>query len=186
MIQSLHTTGWDDYELVDTGNSKRLERFGTVFVVRPEASAMWEPKDPNHNGWRKPDAVFVDGEWTFTSQRLGDGWNINWGGINLHVKPTRFRHLGIFPEQELQWQWLDSIIRQAEQPVRVLNLFGYTGVASLVAARAGADVCHVDASKPSVYYASEQAKRNDLEQSVRWIVDDVRKFLQREIRRGNQ
>lgn len=181
-MQDLFTSGWSDYELIDTGDGKRLERFGKFFVVRPEPSALWKKSDQPE--WNTADAVF-DKEWKINNPALRESFEVNWNGLFFSLKLGTFRHTGMFPEQEPQWKLIQELCK-AKPGMRVLNLFGYTGVASIVAAAAGASVCHVDASKVSVYLASDNAKRNGVESKIRWIVDDVLKFLQREVRRGNQ
>ena len=176
------TQSWLDYRLIDSGNQERLERFGDKYIVRPEPHALWEPENPNHVGWIKPDASFREG-WNFIDTSMEDGFIISWDSLRIKIRPTTFRHLGLFPEQETQWKQLEEWVKGLPKGARVLNLFAYTGVMSLAAARAGAEVTHVDASKSSVSWANENAKLNNLN-SIRWIVEDVRKFVEREVRRG--
>lgn len=175
------------YELIDTGNGLRLERFGQHTVVRPDPNILWKPSNPQHPAWVNPDAHFVDTEkerWRLRKPELANGWEVTFCGAKVLVKPTAFRHVGVFPEQADNWEWLKSKITKAGGKPKVLNLFGYTGVASIVAARAGALVTHVDASKSTVYWASDNAKRSGVSDGIRWIVDDVQKFVAREVRRG--
>jgi len=189
-METLVTKNWQDYSLIDTGDKLRLERFGAFFVVRPDPSALWKATTPSHKGWRDPDARFTGEKgqpWSAKKEFPQAGWEIAWKDVRFLVKPTAFRHMGVFPEQAIHWEWIDQSVRafikeQGRAP-KVLNLFGYTGIASLVAAKAGAEVCHVDASKGTVQWASENAARNKL--SVRWIVDDALKFMHREVRRGS-
>ncbi len=176
------TQDWSDYSLIDTGNHERLERFGDKYFVRPEPHALWEPENPSHAGWVQPDATFRDG-WYFTDTSMEDGFVISWNSLRFKIRPTTFRHLGVFPEQVTQWELVEKWVKESTKGVKVLNLFAYTGIMSLAAANAGAEVTHVDASKSSVTWASENAKLNNLS-SIRWIVEDVRKFVEREVRRG--
>jgi 23S rRNA (cytosine1962-C5)-methyltransferase len=176
------------YELIDTGNGLRLERFGVHTVVRPDPSVLWEPTSPGHPAWINPDMQFDDmleARWRFRKAEFAEGWEVAVAGVKAQIKPTPFRHMGIFPEQEATWQWLTKRIKQHGGKTRVLNLFGYTGLSSIIAAKAGAQVTHVDAAKGTVFWASENARRSGLEnQGIRWIVEDVLKFVQREVRRG--
>lgn len=181
---------WPDYELLDTGNGKRLERFGAHLIVRPDPNILWKPSDPNHQGWQKPDLFYKTDsykkEWGGALELL-QGWKIGYKNAQFIVYPTPFRHLAIFPEQSVNWDWLTILIEKANlgRKPRVLNLFAYTGGASVVAALAGAEVCHVDASKSSTYKAKDNAAASGLQpDAIRWIVDDVTKFMQREVRRG--
>jgi 23S rRNA (cytosine1962-C5)-methyltransferase len=189
-METLITENWSDYSLIDSGNKKRLESIGGIYVVRPEPTALWEPHTPNHKGWLKPHAEFTGDRhqpWNLQGAPA-EGWSLTWNGIKVRVKPTPFKHVGIFPEQAAHWEWIEKAVVQLHKTlgrkVRVLNLFGYTGMASLVAAKAGAEVCHVDAAKNTVQWASENAHANNLE--IRWIVDDALKFLQREQRRNSR
>ena len=182
--------GWEDYELLDTGHGERLERFGSHTVVRPDPNVLWDASEPEHPSWQDPDARYVGtaekSGWQVRDQRLLEGWVIGYGQAKMRVKPTPFRHMGLFPEQAAHWDWLSQTLQGAGGQPKVLNLFAYTGAASVVAALAGAEVCHLDASKGSVYQAKENAKLSGLpETAIRWIVDDALKFMQREVRRGN-
>jgi 23S rRNA (cytosine1962-C5)-methyltransferase len=172
-----------DYQLIDSGEYERLERFGKFYVVRPEPNALWGRTNTNHVGWKSPDARF-EKKWSFSQASLDDGFEISRGNHTFFLKPTSFRHLGIFPEQEPQWESISDFIKHASKPVKLLNLFAYTGVLSVLAAAEGADVTHVDASKSSVVWAAKNAQLNNIT-TVRWIIEDVRKFVEREVRRGS-
>ncbi len=189
-MQILSTPGFADYELLDSGNGRKLERYGVVIVDRPEPQAMWRPR-ATLDVWQKAHARFVGqdeeaGAWT-TSPACPKEWNLRVAEATIECKLTSFRHLGIFPEQLPHWEFMQERLRghQGERP-KLLNLFGYTGVASLLAAAAGADVVHIDASKGAVAWARHnQALSNLSDKPIRWIVEDARKFVQRELRRGN-
>ncbi|MCC7268312.1 MAG: class I SAM-dependent methyltransferase [Caulobacteraceae bacterium] len=185
----MRTRGWDDYALLDSGAGRKLERYGRFRVVRPEPQCLWTPR-LDDGAW-KADAVFDpadeedDGRWRFT-ERPPESWPLAWGEARFLGRFTNFRHLAFFPEQAANWAWLDERVRQAGAP-RVLNLFGYTGVASLVCARAGAQVTHVDASKKAIGWARENAALSDAEAlPIRWICEDARRYVQREARRGSR
>lgn len=187
--ETVRTRAWADYALLDSGDGKKLERYGRYTVVRPEPQCFWSPARPEL--WANPDAVFDPtdedeaGRWRFSGAPL-DRFDLDWGDARFSGRFTPFRHLAFFPEQAGNWEWLDQRLRGLSQP-RFLNLFGYTGVASLVAAAAGAEVTHVDASKKSVAYARENASLSGLEDApVRWIVEDARKYVAREVRRGSK
>ncbi|MCQ2446985.1 MAG: class I SAM-dependent methyltransferase [Clostridia bacterium] len=178
--------GWKDYELLDSGDGMRLERWGKYVLSRPDPVALWEPASPAL--WGKADAVYHrsasgGGKWDISS--LPEKWVINYKDIRLIVKPMGFKHTGVFPEQAANWDWAADLIRSAGRPIRVLNLFSYTGGATVSAAAAGAEVCHVDAAKRIIAQAKENAEVSGLgDAKIRWIVDDCRKFIEREIRRG--
>lgn len=186
----LISSGWEEYELLDSGSLQKLERFGAYRIVRFEPEAVWKPA-LNHQIWEFADAVFTidkgknQGIWS-KNNSVPNQWTIALKDLTLHLQIKDSRHVGVFPEQIANWLWIEQMIKSADQPINVLNLFGYTGVSTIFAARAGAHVTHVDASKSSLSLA-----RNNLESSglahrpVRWIVDDVYKFVKREIRRGN-
>ena len=184
---------WKDYELIDATNGNRLERWGTTLLVRPDPQVVWKTKE-NTPLWQKADAVYHrssagGGEWEYR-RRLPEKWNITCGEgedkLTLIVSPTGFKHTGVFPEQAVNWAWYARKIRAANRPVRVLNLFGYTGGATLACAAAGAAVCHVDASKSIVQWGRDNAAASGMEgRPIRWIVDDCAKFVAREIRRGS-
>ena len=190
---------WKDYEVLDTSSGEKLERWGDYLLVRPDPQVIWNtPK--KLTGWRKPNGHYHrsskgGGEWEFF--HLPEEWNIQYEGKNklgltFHLKPFSFKHTGLFPEQAANWDWFSSIIKDAlkKQPgrtIKVLNLFAYTGGATLSAAAAGASVTHVDAAKGMVAWAKENAASSGLSNApIRWLVDDCVKFVEREIRRGNQ
>jgi 23S rRNA (cytosine1962-C5)-methyltransferase len=190
----MRTQGWADYALLDSGNGRKLERYGPYMVVRPEPQCMWAPALPAET-WENADAVFDPaassddddaGRWRFKAQPK-DTWPLSWGQAKFKARFTAFRHLAFFPEQAANWAWLDERVRNAGGQPRVLNLFGYTGVASLVMAAAGAAVTHVDASKKAVGWARENAELSGLsDRPIRWITEDARKYVQREVRRGSK
>ena len=181
---------WQDYRLIDASDGQRLEKWGGITLVRPDPQIIWKNPDPSPL-WSKADAVYHrsssgGGNWEYRKQ-LPESWNISYKGLTFMVKPTGFKHTGIFPEQAVNWDWCSERIREAGRPVKVLNLFAYTGGATLAAASAGASVTHVDASKGMVTWAKENAAASHLEDApVRWLVDDCVKFVEREIRRGNK
>jgi len=186
----MRTQGWDDYALLDSGHGRKLERYGRYTVVRPEPQCLWSPHDPA--AFEQADAVFDPtdeedaGRWRFRGRPV-ESWPLSWGAVRFHGRFTAFRHLAFFPEQAANWAWLDAQVRAAGGQPRVLNLFGYTGVASLVMAAAGAAVTHVDASKKAVAWARENAELSGLAQRpIRWITEDARKYVQREARRGSR
>ena len=179
---------WKDYEVLDTSSGEKLERWGDYLLVRPDPQVIWNtPK--NNAGWKKKNGHYHrsskgGGEWEFF--HLPDEWEIHYGELTFHLKPFSFKHTGLFPEQAVNWDWFSPLIRNAGHPVKVLNLFAYTGGATLAAARAGAQVTHVDASKGMVTWAKENAVSSGLGNApIRWLVDDCVKFVEREIRRGN-
>lgn len=187
---AMRTTGWSDYALLDSGGGRKLERYGPYKVVRPEPQALWTPRQPQ-GVWDAADAVFDPaddedaGRWRFRGKPK-ETWPLSWGKVKFHGRFTAFRHLAFFPEQAANWAFLDEQVRHAGAP-RVLNLFGYTGVASLVMAAAGASVTHVDASKKAVAWARENAELSGLaDRPIRWITEDARKYVQREVRRGSK
>ena len=178
---------WRDYELLDCGNGERLERWGRYLLVRPDPQAIWRPEG-KHPGWRKYDARYQrsstgGGQWV--KKELPQRWTLGYGPLTLNVKPMNFKHTGVFPEQAANWDFAMERIRSAGRPINVLNLFAYTGAASVACAAAGASVCHVDAAKGMVAWARENAKLSGLADApIRWIVDDCAKFVERELRRG--
>ena len=180
---------WKDYELIDATGGNRLERWGSTLLVRPDPQVVWK-SEPVSGLWAKADAVYHrsakgGGEWEYR-RRLPQKWQIGWNDLSLVVSPTGFKHTGVFPEQAVNWAWYQQKIKSAGRPIRVLNLFGYTGGATLACAQAGASVCHVDASKGIVAWARENAAASNMtDRPIRWIVDDCAKFVAREIRRGN-
>ena len=184
---------WNDYEVIDTSSGEKLERWGDYLLVRPDPQVIWNtPK--KHSGWKKRNGHYHrsskgGGEWEFFD--LPGEWSIRYRELTFHLKPFSFKHTGLFPEQAANWDWFSSIIKEAKQqnadrPIKVLNLFAYTGGATLAAASAGAQVTHVDASKGMVTWAKENAAASGLGNApIRWLVDDCVKFVEREIRRGN-
>lgn len=180
--------GWKDYEVLDTSKGEKLERWGKYLLVRPDPQAIWDtPRQ--HKGWREKNGHYHrskkgGGEWEFF--HLPEQWSIQYKELTFQLKPFSFKHTGLFPEQAVNWDWFSKKIKEAGRPIKVLNLFAYTGGASLAAAAAGASVTHVDASKGMVTWAKENARSSGLEERpIRWIVDDCAKFVEREIRRGN-
>ena len=181
---------WRDYELLDATNHNRLERWGQTLLIRPDPQVIWK-NDETSPLWAKADAVYYrsakgGGQWNY-HKKLPQKWQIHWNDLTLIVSPTGFKHTGVFPEQAVNWAWYQEKIRQAGRPIRVLNLFGYTGGATLACLAAGASVTHVDASKGMVAWARENTAASELaDRPCRWIVDDCAKFVQREIRRGSR
>ena len=186
-LSVLIPVGWEDYELLDSGNGTKLERFGPYRLIRPESAAIWQKSWPEKQ-WQAADGVYSpreaeSGRWLFHRQTL-PRWDMRYGELRFWAQPTPFRHLGVFPEQATQWEWVGRLIRQASRPVNVLSLFAYTGLATLAAAAAGASVTHVDASKTTIAWARENQSLCGLgERPVRWILDDALKFALREARR---
>jgi 23S rRNA (cytosine1962-C5)-methyltransferase len=189
----LFSPDWQDYALLDSGAGARLERLGPYTFVRPEPQALWQRALPPA-AWEEAHAVFLGsasrgeeeehGRWRFL-RPLEPRWMVRYKQLRFWAAPTPFRHLGVFPEQASHWDWLSALIGQARRPVKVLNLFGYTGLASLAAAYAGAAVTHVDASPKVLAWARDNQALSGLAQRpIRWIVDDALKFAQREVRRG--
>ncbi|MDD4849848.1 MAG: class I SAM-dependent methyltransferase [Gemmiger sp.] len=181
---------WQDYELLDATEHNRLERWGKTLLIRPDPQVIWK-NDRASALWAKADAVYHrstkgGGNWEY-HRTLPARWNIGWEDLTLIVSPTGFKHTGVFPEQAVNWAWYREKIAKAGRPVRVLNLFGYTGGATLACLAAGATVTHVDASKGMVAWARENAAASGLSaRPCRWIVDDCAKFVQRELRRGSR
>lgn len=179
---------WKDYEVIDTSNGEKLERWGDYQLVRPDPQVIWNTPR-SLTGWKRPNARYHrsskgGGEWEFIN--LPKQWSIQYKELTFQLKPFSFKHTGLFPEQAVNWDWFSKKIREANRPIKVLNLFAYTGGATLAAAAAGASVTHVDASKGMVTWAKENAKSSGLENApIRWLVDDCMKFVEREIRRGN-
>lgn len=180
---------WKDYEVIDCSKGEKLERWGKYILVRPDPQVIWDtPKSEKR--WGQKNAHYHrsskgGGEWEFFD--LPEQWQIHYGSFTFHLKPFHFKHTGLFPEQAVNWEWIAKKIQSARHPVKVLNLFAYTGGATLAAAAANASVTHVDASKGMVTWARENAISSGLGQApIRWIVDDCVKFVEREIRRGNR
>lgn len=180
--------GWKDYEVLDTGDGMKLERWGRIILSRPDPQVIWPKSRPEL--WSKADAQYHrsakgGGEWEFL-KKLPERWTVKYGSLEFYVHPTNFKHTGLFPEQAVNWDWMQGLIR-ARGECRVLNLFGYTGGATMACAAAGAHVTHVDAAKGMVQWAGENRALSKIDEtSVRWIVDDAIKFVEREIRRGNR
>jgi 23S rRNA (cytosine1962-C5)-methyltransferase len=189
--ETLVTRGWSDYALLDSGDGRKLERYGRYTVVRPEPQCFWKPHE--EAAFERANAMFDpqqeeedSGRWRFDQHGPIDAFPLKWRDVRFMGRFTPFRHLAFFPEQAANWEWLDARVRTLKQP-KILNLFGYTGVASLACAAAGAHVTHVDASKKSVAYARENAELSGLaDRPIRWIVEDARKFVAREVRRGSK
>jgi 23S rRNA (cytosine1962-C5)-methyltransferase len=184
----MRTRAWNDYALLDSGDGRKLERYGRFRVVRPEPQCLWSPRRPDL--WNDPDAAFDpdgdedEGRWRF-ARPAPESFPLSWGPARFLGRFTAFRHLACFPEQAANWAWLGERVAGLDKP-RVLNLFGYTGVASLVCAEAGAAVTHVDASKKAIGWARENADLSKLsDRPVRWICEDARKYVQREVKRGS-
>ena len=182
---------WKDYECCDAGDGEKLERWQNIILRRPDPQAVW--KRTEHAGWNRVHAHYHrsnrgGGSWEF-KQAVPQTWTVSYKELTFKVSPTGFKHTGLFPEQAVNWDWMQSKIRKAKadgRPVRILNLFAYTGGATLACAAAGASVCHVDAVKGMVDWARTNAKLSGLsDKPIRWIVDDAQKFISREIRRGN-
>ncbi|MEO1066252.1 MAG: class I SAM-dependent methyltransferase [Pseudomonadota bacterium] len=198
----LELPSFEDYALLDSGFERKLERYGPYRIVRPEGQALWQPR-LDAGVWAEADAIFsgdgdedASGRWKFQNKLEGaaleDVWPLSFGPVTFHGRFTAFRHVGFFPEQAAHWQWFDDLIqkRRARTPdtkPKVLNLFGYTGVASLVAAAAGAEVTHIDASKKAIGWARQNQELSGLsDKPIRWICDDALKFVEREARRGSR
>jgi 23S rRNA (cytosine1962-C5)-methyltransferase len=178
----------DDYELLDSGDGRKLERFGRYVLARPCSQAMWRPELPAGE-WARADAAFdrEDGNRWHGRCNLPKEWRIETAGVKFRLGGTDFGHLGIFPEQRAQWKWIRRTVAGAGRPVKALNLFAYSGGSTMAAALGGAEVCHLDASRGMVEWARENARINSLAESpIRWIVDDAHKFMRREVRRGRR
>lgn len=180
---------WKDYEVLDTSDGEKLERWGSYYLVRPDPQIIWStPHDDPR--WKRYDARYArsnsgGGQWSH--HHLPERWQIRYRDLTFHVKPMNFKHTGVFPEQAANWDFIDRLICGAGRPVSVLNLFAYTGGATLAAAKAGASVCHVDAARGMVAWARENAEASGLSQApIRWIIDDCAKFIEREIKRGRR
>ncbi|HVM73653.1 MAG TPA: class I SAM-dependent methyltransferase [Candidatus Paceibacterota bacterium] len=184
--KDLTTSNWHDYELLDSGDGMKLERYGEVIVARPETQAIWKPLQPEL--WEKADAVFEWKEGTSEWKKKNDipaSWPLSWNEVKFTARLTSFKHTGIFPEQVANWEWLENHVRALENP-KILNLFGYTGIASIVAAKAGAPVTHIDASKQSLDWAHDNARLSGItEGQIKYLFEDASAFVKREARRGN-
>ena len=188
IIETLVSTNWKDYELIDSGNSQKLERYGPYTLVRPEPQAIWLPV-LSEKKWSSAQAVFESadeengGHFRFQSA-MDHRWIMQYNGLKFWGGISSSRHLGVFPEQAVQWDWISNQVNSSNHPLKVLNLFGYTGIASLAAAKAGASVTHVDASKKVITQARENQSLSEMDAlPIRWIVDDALKFVEREARR---
>jgi len=177
--------GWKDYELIDSGEGEKLERWGQYIVARPEPRAIWKKTDPSK--WSRADAVYGGEAWRFRSNPP-DEWTIGYDKLRFKLRPTDFKHTGVFPEQAVNWEWINRSLSATQLhgvPVKILNLFAYTGGATMAAALAGAHVTHVDSSRPAMMWASDNCHQSGVpKENVRWIQDDALKFVQREERRG--
>lgn len=180
---------WRDYELLDSGREAKLERWGQFITIRPDPRAIWERTLPDTE-WNKADGIYEasdeGGAWKYRNNPP-EPWRIGYGTMRFELKPTIFKHVGVFPEQAVNWEWIDDAVRRKKNPgaMKILNLFAYTGGATLAAALAGAHVTHVDSSRPTMMWASQNAKLSSIKkEQIRWIQDDAVKFVKREIRRG--
>ncbi len=189
----LKTTKQKEYELLDSGNGEKLERYGPYVIRRPDPEALWK-KNQSKNIWDNSALTFIrtgnKTRWIVNDKNAVD-WTISYGGLNFYIRPNSFKHTGLFPEQLPNWQWSEALIKKAShkkgQPISVLNLFAYTGGATLSCAKAGAEVCHVDGSKTAVAWARDNAQLSGLTKApIRWIIEDVLLFLKREIKRGHR
>ncbi|HIT32951.1 MAG TPA: class I SAM-dependent methyltransferase [Candidatus Enterenecus stercoripullorum] len=180
---------WKNYELIDCSRGEKLERWGKYTLVRPDPQAIWDTPR-THRGWTRPDARYArsrTGGGAWTSKQVSERWQIHYRDLTFQVGLMNFKHTGVFPEQAANWDFAREQIQKAGRPVHVLNLFAYTGGATIACAAAGASVCHVDAARGMVQWARDNAKLSGLEdRPIRWIVDDCGKFVEREIRRGRR
>ena len=178
---------WNDFEVLDCSNGEKLERWGDYYLVRPDPQAIWSTPRKNPK-WKTRDASYSrsnTGGGAWNKSRLPERWTVDYKDLTFNIKPMNFKHTGLFPEQAANWDYAMDKIRNAGRPIRVLNLFAYTGGATVACAAAGASVCHVDAAKGMVSWARENARSSGLaEAPIRWIIDDCAKFVEREIRRG--
>lgn len=182
---------WKDYTIIDAGNGEKLEKWGKVVLRRPDPQALWNSENKS-NLWERSDGHYHrsskgGGQWEF-KKNIPESWQVSYDDLTFNIRPTGFKHTGLFPEQAANWDWIKEKIQKSNRPIKVLNLFAYTGGATCAAAKAGAvEVCHVDASKGMVSWAKDNAHSSGLENNkIRYIVDDVFKFIEREIRRGNR
>ena len=180
---------WKEYTVIDTSSGEKLERWGKYTLVRPDPQVIWKMEKKNPL-WRTADASYKrsrSGGGAWSENKLPESWVISYGDLSFRIKPMGFKHTGLFPEQAANWDWFGNLIENANRPIKVLNLFAYTGGATVAAAKAGAQVVHVDASKGMVAAAKENARLSGLADApIRYIVDDCKKFIEREIRRGNK
>lgn len=181
---------WQDYELLDASDGERLERWGDIILIRPDPQAIFNAKKSDKR-WQSAHARYIrskkgGGHWE-TYKHVPDVWTIGYRGLKFNLKPMGFKHTGLFPEQAVNWDLMSDILSRSNRPLKVLNLFGYTGAASLMLAKSGAAVTHVDASKGMVLWGKDNAAASGLaDKPIRWLVDDCIKFVEREIRRGNK
>lgn len=193
MIETLITDPWTDYALLDTGLGRKLERYGSIIVDRPEQQALWAQSAPAL--WATAHAKFSNtprdedgdtGQWEFL-KKCPDHWRVKWQSLTFECRLMSFRHMGLFPEQATHWALIDRLVKQAHRPLKILNLFAYTGAGSLVAAHEGGEIVHLDASKKAIGWAKDNQKASGLEKAkIRWICDDAMDFIERELRRGNK
>ena len=180
---------WTDYEVIDTSEGEKLERWGKYSLIRPDPQVIWKT-EKKHPLWKRADASYKrsrSGGGAWSDNKLPETWNISYRDLTFQIKPMGFKHTGLFPEQAANWDWFRELIEGAKRPISVLNLFAYTGGATVAAAKAGASVCHVDASRGMVAAAKENARLSGLADApIRYIVDDCKKFIEREIRRGRK
>ena len=183
-------SNWKDYEIIDMANGEKLERWGNIYLVRPDPQIIWKEKScPNK--WKNVNAKYNrsktgGGNWEYVNN-LPKSWKIKYNDLTFNIRPMGFKHTGLFPEQAVNWDWMINKIKNSNREIKVLNLFAYTGGATVACSYAGASVCHVDSSKGMVAWAKENMISSGLEKRpVRFIVDDVKKFVNREIRRGNK
>ncbi len=182
-------TNWKDYEILDMANGEKLERWGSYILIRPDPQIIWKNQS-FQDEWKKANATYTrsktgGGAWSYKT-KLPSVWQVKYKNLVFNIKPMGFKHTGLFPEQAVNWEWMIDKIKSAKRQVKVLNLFAYTGGATVACLSAGAAVCHVDSSKGMVSWAKENVNSSGLkEKQIRYIVDDVIKFVQREIRRGN-
>ena len=185
----LKTTKQKEYELLDSGDGKKLERYGEFLLSRPDPEALWK-RNLNDKEWKGADLEFIrngaKNKWIIKNG-IPNNWDISYGDLKFSIKPTSFKHIGLFPEQLTNWEWMKELIKKRSEPISVLNLFAYTGGATLACAKAGAEVCHVDGSKNAVEWARTNAELSGLKDApIRWIIEDVTLFLKREIKRGRK
>jgi len=188
-LNIIATKSSKDYELLDSGDGEKLERYGKYIFRRPDPQALWT-KQLSSNDWGKTDASFrrdgQKGDWDL-KPGLPERWSIDFGDLKFWIRPTSFKHTGLFPEQLPNWDWMRVCIKSAKRPVSVLNLFGYTGGASIAAAQAGASVVHIDGSKVAIKWGRDNAELSGLgDKPIRWILEDAREFVKREVKRGNK
>lgn len=181
---------WKDYQLIDCSDSEKLEKWGNIVLIRPDPQIIWKTGHKTqlwnsaHGHYHRSEKG--GGHWDF-AKKIPDSWLISYGDLKFNIRPTGFKHTGLFPEQAVNWDYMSELIKNAGRPINVLNLFAYTGGATLACANAGASVCHVDASKGMVQWARDNAASSGLsDKPIRWIVDDCEKFVAREIKRGRK